>query len=87
MKNKIVDYKLQLHAQNGCGFDSWIVLNNLPCDKRIVDVIKNGKRIIESNVFNGLVGKNKKQFPPYLHFKCGMTHLSYSSKKLGKTFN
>ena len=38
-------------------------------------------------VVNGLVEKKKKQIPQYLHFTCGMTHLSYSSKKLGKTFN
>ena len=28
----------------------------------------------------------KKQIPQYLHFRCGMTHLNYSLKKLGKTF-
>ena len=31
--NKIVEYDLQLHAHNGSGFDTWIILNNLPCDK------------------------------------------------------
>ena len=30
--------------------------------------------------------KNIKQIPQYLHFRCGMTHLNYSLKKLGKTF-
>ena len=30
-----------MHAHNGSGFDTWIILNNLGCDKRIVDVIKN----------------------------------------------
>ena len=30
--------------------------------------------------------KNKKQIPQYLHFRCGITHLIYSLKKLGKTF-
>ena len=38
VKNKIVDYSLQLHAHNGSGFDTWSVLNNLPCDKHIVDI-------------------------------------------------
>ena len=42
VKNKIVENNLQMHAHNGSGFDSWIVLNNLPCDKHIVDIIKNG---------------------------------------------
>ena len=37
-------------------------------------------------VFNGLIQKNNKQIPQYLHFRCGMTHLNYSLKKLGKTF-
>ena len=32
-----------------------IVLNNLPCDKRIVNIMKNGKSIIELKVFNGYI--------------------------------
>ena len=55
VKNKIVDYNLQLHAHNGSGFDTWIMLNNLDCDKRIVNIIKNGKGIIEMKVFNGYI--------------------------------
>ena len=80
VKNKIVEYNLQMHAHNGSGFDTWIVLNNLPCDKYIVDIIKNGKSIIELKVFNGLIHKNNKQIPQHLHFRCGMTHLNYSLK-------
>ena len=87
VNNKIVEYNLQLHAHNGSGFDTWIILNNLRCDKHIVgDIIKNGKGIIELKIFNGLIYKNNKQIPQYLHFRCGMTHLNYSLKKLGKTF-
>ena len=86
VKNKFVEYKLQMHAHNGSGFDTWIILNNLPCDKHIVDIIKNGKGKIELKVFNGLIPKNNKQIPQYLHFRCGMTHLNCSLKKLGKTF-
>ena len=86
VKNKIAEYNLQIHAHNGSGFDTWIILNNLPCDKHIVDIIKNGKGIIELKVFNGLIYENNKQIPQYLHFRCGMTHLNYSLKKLGKTF-
>ena len=82
VNNKIVDYNLELHAHNGSGFDTWIILNNLPCDKHIVKIIKNGKVIIELKVFNGLIHKDNKQIP----FRCGMTHLNYSLKKLGKTF-
>ena len=80
VKNKIVEYNLQMHAHNGSGFDTWIILNNLPCDKHIVDIIKNGKGIIELKVFNGLIHKNNKQIPQYLHFRCDMTHLNYSLK-------
>ena len=86
VKNKIVEYNLQMHAHNGSGFDTWIILNNLPCDKHIVDITKNGKGIIELIVFNGLIQKNNKQIPQYLHFRCGMTNLNYSLKKLDKTF-
>ena len=87
-KGKVVEYNLQLHAHNGSGFDTWIVLNNLPCDKRIVNIIKNGKGNIELKVFNGYIQSktSTKQIPQYLHFRCGMTHLNYSLKKLGKTF-
>ena len=86
VKNKIVECNLQLHAHNGSGFDTWIVLNNLDCDKRIVIIIKNGKSIIEMKVFHGYFEKNTKQNPQYLHFCCGMTHLNYSLKKLRRTF-
>ena len=87
VNNKTVEYNLQMHAHNGSGFDTWIILNNLPCDRHIVgDIIKNGKGIIELKVFNGYIQTNKKQVPQYLHFRCGMTHLNYSLKKLGKTF-
>ena len=36
-----------MHAHNGSGFDTWILLNNLPCDKHIVNISKNGKGIIQ----------------------------------------
>ena len=87
INNKILDYNLQLHAHNGSGFDTWIILNNLPCDKHIVgDIIKNGKGIISLKVFNGYIYNGRKQIPQYLILRCGMTHLNYSLKKLGKTF-
>ena len=45
--NKIIEYNLQLHAHNGCRFDTWIILNNLPCDNhKVADIIKNGNGII-----------------------------------------
>ena len=69
VKNKIVENKLQLHAHNGYGFDTWILLNNLDCDKRIANNIKNGEGLIEMKVFNGYIEKNKKQIPQYLHLR------------------
>ena len=63
VKNKIVEYNLQIHAHNGSGFDNWIILDNLDCDKHIVIIIKNGKGIIELKVFNGHIKKNKTKIP------------------------
>ena len=37
---KTVENNFQLHAHNGSGFDTWITLNNHPCDKNIVDSFK-----------------------------------------------
>ena len=87
VKNRIFENNLQLHAHNASGFDTRINLKNLPCDQRFVDIIRKGKDIIELVEFNGYVQKNKKQTPQYLHFRCGVTHLNYSLRKLGKTFN
>ena len=81
VKHKTAEYNLQLHAHNGSAFDSWIILNNLPCDKHIVgDIIKNGKGIISLKIFNGYIYNSRKQIPQYLIFRCGMTHLNYSLK-------
>ena len=77
---------MQLHAHNGSGFDTWITINNLPCDKHFVDNIKNGRSIISLRIFNGYLQKGKRQIPQKLIFKCGMLHLNYLFKKLGKTF-
>ena len=56
-RGKVLEYNLQLHAHNGSGFDTWIVLNNLSCDKRNVKITKNGKGIIELKLFNGYIEK------------------------------
>ena len=53
IKNKIVEYNLQMHAHNGSGFDTWIILKIFSCDKHIVDIIKYGKGIISLKIFNG----------------------------------
>ena len=87
VNNKVAEYNLQLHAHNGSGFDTWIILNTIPCDKHIVgDIRKNGKGVISLKIFNGYIYNDKNQIPQYLIFRCGKTHLNYSLEKLGKTF-
>ena len=83
---KVVENNLQLHAHNGSGFDKWIMLNNIPCDKHIADIIKNGKSFISMKVFIAFFEKIYKQKPQYLIFRCGMTQLKCSLKKSGRTF-
>ena len=53
LDNKIVENNLKLHAHNGSGFDTWIIIKKLPCDKHIVDIITIGKGIIKLRVVNG----------------------------------
>ena len=86
VKNKILEYNLQHHAHNGSGFDTWIVSNNLPCDKHIVDNIKNGNGIVCLGVFDGYIQNVKRQSPQYLLFRCLLTHLNYSLRKFRKIF-
>ena len=57
IKNKIVDYNLYLIAHNGSGFDSYVVLNNLPQWRSVVKPIKNG--IVSLKIFNGYVDEKK----------------------------
>ena len=63
INEKNVERNLQLHARNGNGFDTWIKLNNLPCDKHIIDIIKNGRGIISMKTFNGFLDNKKTNFP------------------------
>ena len=77
VKNKKVEFNLQLHAHNGSRFDTWIILKKLPCDKHIVDFIKTGKNVIEIKQFIGYVQNSRKQVLYYLHFRCGMIFLKY----------
>ena len=45
-KRRVLEYNLQLHADSGSGFDTWIVLNNLSCDKRTVKIKKTVKAFL-----------------------------------------
>ena len=69
VKNKMVEYNLQLHAHKGSGFDTWIVLNILSCDIHIVNIIMNGKGIIGLKIFNGYKENKKDKFLNIFIFK------------------
>ena len=80
VKNKIVENNLYLIAHSGRGFDSYVVLNNLPQWRSIVKLIKNGAGIISLKIFKSYVDQNKK-LPQYVHFRCGRVHIKRSLKK------
>ena len=87
-KFTLSEYELKMIAHNGSGFDSYIILNNLPEWCSIVNMIKTGKGIISLKIHNGNVDiKNgSKGKPQYITFVCSMNHLSSSLRKLGETF-
>ena len=82
--NKIVKYNLYLRAHKGSGFDSYVVLNNLP-QWRTVKLIKNGSGILSLKLFNGYVDQNRK-IPQYVHLRCGFLHIKDSLKNIGKSY-
>ena len=84
INNKIVKYNLYLIAHKGSGFDSYVVLNNLP-QWRTVKLIKNGSGIVSLKIFNGYVDQNKK-VPQYVHLRCGLLHIKDSLKNTGKSY-
>ena len=57
--NKKVKYNLYLIAHRGSGFDSYVVLNNLPQWRTFI-LIKNGSGIVSLKIFNGYVDSVKK---------------------------
>ena len=69
INNKVVKYNLHSTAHKGSGFDSFIVLNNLP-QWRTFKLIKNGSGIVSLKIFNGYVDPVKK-IPQYVHLRCG----------------
>ena len=66
VKNKIVENNLHLIAHNGIGFDSYVVLNNLPQWRSVVKLIKNGRGIVSLKIFNGYVDQNKKNLNMFI---------------------
>ena len=63
INNKIVKYNLYLIARKGSGFDSYVVLNNLPQWRTVVSLIKNGSGIVSLKIFNDYVDRNNKKTP------------------------
>ena len=51
-KIKIVEKNLYMVAHNGSGFDSYVVLNNLPPWRYVFNLIKNGTGIVPVKRFN-----------------------------------
>ena len=84
INNKIVKYNLYLIAHKGSGFDSYIVLNNLP-QWRTFKLIKNGSGIVSLKIFNGYVDPVKK-IPQYVHLRCGLLHIKDSLKNIGRSY-
>ena len=85
INNNIVKYNLYLIAHKGSGFDSYVVLNNLPQWRTVVSLIKNGSGIVSLKIFNGYVDPVKK-IPQYVHFRCGLLHIKDSLKNIGKSY-
>ena len=84
INNKIVKYNLYLIAHKKNGFDSYVVLNNLP-QWRTVKLIKNGSGIVFLKIFNGHVDQNKKN-PQYVNLRCGLLHIKDSLKNIGRSY-
>ena len=75
-----------MYARNGSGFDTWIILNILPCDKHIVDIIKNGKGIISLKIFNGYIAKNLHANFPVLNISVWYDSFELFVRKIRKDF-
>ena len=68
VNKKLVKWNLYLLAHKGSGFESYVVINNLPQWQTVVILIKNGSGIVSFKIFNGFVDKSKK-VPQYVFFQ------------------
>ena len=66
VNKKIFEYIFKLIAHKRSGFDSYIVLNNLPQWRTVVNLIKNGDGNVSRKIFNGYVDQNKKFLKMYI---------------------
>ena len=67
-ENKKFEYELHLMAHIGSASDTYIASNNFPTWRGIVIVVKNGKGIISSKIFDGHVKCQTKAVPQYVNF-------------------
>ena len=74
VKNRNVEYILQLIAHIGQGFDILVVLNFLSNMYRFVNFIKNGKGFTSLKVYTRNVKMSEKKLQS-ITFRCGMTHI------------
>ena len=81
---KNVEYNLYLIAHNGSGFDSYVVLNNLPQWRNVVNLNKKRAGIASLKIFNSYVHQNNKT-PQYVHYRCGRVHTNRSFLKKRRT--
>ena len=72
-------------AHNESGFDSFVVLNNLPQGRTVVKLIKNGAGIISLKIFNAYVDEMKK-IPPFVLYRYGRVHINRSLRKIGESY-
>ena len=85
VNNQIVEHNLYLIAHNGSCFDSYVVLNNLPQCRRVVNLIKNGAAIVSLKIFNGYLDQIEKT-PQCVQFRCGRVHINRSLKKIEESY-
>ena len=85
VSNKIVKSKSYFTAHNGSGFESYVVLTNLPQWKTVVSLFKNRSGIVSLKIFTGYADENKK-IPQYVHFTCGRVHMKNSLKNIGLSY-
>ena len=78
-------YNFYILPLNGSGFDSYVVLKNIPPWKAVVNLIKNGPGIVSLKKFNGYIDQNKKILQ-YVTFRCRNVHINNSLKRRGKSF-
>ena len=83
IKNKFVKYNLNLIAQKGSGFCSYVVLKNLPQWRTVVSLIEEGAGIVFVRIIKGYVD-SAETIPQHVHFRCGLLHIKDSLNKMGK---